>query len=231
MKSVVGVVGAWCVCSVALLLAQGAGSAPLAADATAPDIPGVVAAGARVQVLQSWDPALGGEAPISMPDGTLLFSQQDLGRVIKIGSDGTFSTYLDTKPNQVLGMAYDLKGRLIAAHRGEPNGLLVLAPERSVLAESFDGQAFCSPNDLGDRPEGRRLFYGQRLGEDLQVVGPPRRQPSTLLPRCCRARCRVTEVPSEAQWHPAESRRDAVRGQRFGLPVRARRSTWRPTAA
>ncbi len=149
MKCVVGVIGAWFILGSATLLGQSTGAAaPSAAETTAPDIPGVVAGGTRVQVLQTWEPSLGGEAPVSMPDGSLLFSQQDRGRVIKISSDGTFSTFLETAPNQILGLAYDLKGRLIAAHRGQPNGLVALAPERSVLAESFDGQAFSSPNDL-----------------------------------------------------------------------------------
>jgi gluconolactonase len=170
MKSFGGVLGVWCVMSSALLVGQSAATTPSAAETTAPDIPGVVAGGTRVQVLQSWEPALGGEAPVSMPDGSLLFSQQDLGRIIKIGSDGTFSTYLDTKPNQVLGLAYDLKGRLIAAHRGQPNGLLVLAPERSVLAESFEGQNFSSPNDLVIDQRGG-VYFTDNVSEKATKAG------------------------------------------------------------
>jgi gluconolactonase len=200
MKWFVGVIGAWCVFLSAPLLGQSAGTVPPAVETTAPDIPGVVAAGTKVQVLQTWDPALGGEAPISMPDGTLLFSQQDLGRVIKIGSDGAFSTYLETKPNQVLGLAYDLKGRLIAAHRGQPNGLVVLAPERSALAESFDGQPFSSPNDLVIDQKGGVYFtdnVSEKTTKSSQSSSGNKPVEAVYYRTAAGQVLRVTEVPSK----------------------------------
>ena len=141
-------VGAWCLVASPLLFGQAGGEVPKATETTAPDIPGVVAGGTKVQVIQTWNVDFAGEGPIGMPDGSLLFSQQLVNKIIKIDESGTFSTYLDTAPNQVIGLAYDLKGRLISASRGQPAGLLALAPRRAVLADKFEGQPFEGPNDL-----------------------------------------------------------------------------------
>jgi len=46
-------------------------------DTTAPDIPGVVAWGTRVQLIR--DLFQSTEGPIAMPDGSLLFTEQDAG--------------------------------------------------------------------------------------------------------------------------------------------------------
>jgi gluconolactonase len=127
---------------------QRAQEATVATETIAPDIPGVVAGGTKVAVLQRWAAEQGGEAPVGAPDGSLLFSQQDLGKIFKLQPDGSISTFIETHPNQVLGLAFDLTGRLISAHRGEPNGLVELSPERAVLADHFEGLPFGSPNDL-----------------------------------------------------------------------------------
>jgi gluconolactonase len=150
-----------------VVFAQSPAAAPSVAETTAPGIANVVAAGTRVRVIHTWEPTLGGEAPIAMPDGTLLYSQQDQHKIIRIDAAGNTSVYLDTTPNQVLGLAYDLKGRLIAAHRGEPNGLVVLAPTHAVLAEGFDGHAFASPNDLVvDRKGG--VYFTDNVSEKVK---------------------------------------------------------------
>ena len=62
---------AYCVVGSALVLAQGAGEVPRATETTAPNIRG-------------------------MPDGSLLFTHQDLKKIVKIDNNGKLSTYLDT---------------------------------------------------------------------------------------------------------------------------------------
>jgi gluconolactonase len=167
----------WCVLAASLLghgivIGQAAGQVASAPETIAPDIPGVVAGGTRVRVLQTWDPAQGGEGPVGAPDGSLLFSQQDLGKIFKIGPDGAFTVYLETKPNQILGLAYDMKGRLISTHRGEPNGIVALAPTRVVLADTFEGQPFGSPNDLVIDHKGG-VYFTDNVSERRRPAGTP----------------------------------------------------------
>ena len=79
----------WCLVGSAPLLGQARETIPTPTDTTAPNIPGVVAGGTKVQVLQTWDRGFGGEGPIGMPDGSLLFTQQDLVRVDRNGNSST----------------------------------------------------------------------------------------------------------------------------------------------
>src|SRR5438067_2314469 len=88
----------------------------------------------------------GTEGIISMPDGSVLFCEQNANKIIHIGLDGRFSTYLEDS-NRTIGLGYDRKGRLIAAQSREPR-VGVLMPARTTLADSFDGQPLVRPNDL-----------------------------------------------------------------------------------
>lgn len=123
------------------------GQAPAPApptDSTAPGIPGVIAAGAKVQLLASG--LQGTEGPIAAPDGTFLFTEQNANRITRIGADGRVTPYLSNS-NGTLGLAYDARGRLIAAQGTNPQ-IAVLSPTRDVLADSFDGMPLLRPNDL-----------------------------------------------------------------------------------
>lgn len=115
-------------------------------ETTAPEIPGVVRGGTRVQLIRDLFQAT--EGPIAMPDGSLLFTEQDAGdgRLVKIDKDDNISTYLDNT-NRTIGLAYDPKGRLLAAQSRIPR-IGVLSPTRSTLAEEYGGQPLIFPNDL-----------------------------------------------------------------------------------
>jgi len=174
MRVIAAQMTAWCVVGSALVLGQ---AAQTPTDTTAPDIPGVVAGGTKVQLIQTWDAGLGGEGPVAMPDGSVLFTQQNARKVIKIDKNGTLSTYLDTAPNQVLALAYDLKGRLIGTHRGQPYGVVVLAPTRSTLADRFEGQVFGRPNDLVIDKKGGVYFTDNTGPRPEQPPPPPGSKP------------------------------------------------------
>jgi gluconolactonase len=128
-------------------------------DTTAPDIPGVVAGRTRVQLIR--DLFQSTEGPIAMPDGSLLFTEQDAGdgRLVKIDKDGNISTYLDNT-NRTIGLAYDPKGRLIGAQSRIPR-VGVLAPARMTLAEEFEGVPLVFPNDLVVDKRGGVYFTDQ----------------------------------------------------------------------
>jgi len=103
-------------------------------DTTAPDIPGVVVGGTKVHLIR--DLFHSTESPIAMPDGSVLFTEQDAGdgRIVKIGLDGSISTFVDNT-NRTIGLAYDTKGRLVGAqsHIGR---IGVLYPTKATMEES-----------------------------------------------------------------------------------------------
>lgn len=158
---------ALCVLGSALVLAQAGGQSPPPADTTAPDIPGVVKGGAKVQLIKAG--FQGTEGPIAMPDGSLLFTEQNVNRLVKIDKDDKISTYVDDTKRTV-GLGYDPKGRLIGA--AQEGYILVLAPARAVLAEQFAGQRLSRPNDLViDRKGG--IYFTDPIPTAAQLAAVP----------------------------------------------------------
>jgi gluconolactonase len=113
-------------------------------DTTAPNIPGVVAAGTKIQLIAKG--LQGTEGPVAAPDGTLLFTEQNANRISKIDANGRVTPFL-SNTNGTIGLAFDSHGRLIAAQTINPQ-IAVLLPSRDVLADSFDGMPLLRPNDL-----------------------------------------------------------------------------------
>ncbi|MBF8300686.1 MAG: SMP-30/gluconolactonase/LRE family protein, partial [Acidobacteria bacterium] len=142
-------------------------------DTAAPDIPGVVAGGTRVQLIR--DLFQSTEGPIAMPDGSLLFTEQDAGdgRLVKIDKDGNVSTYLDNT-NRTIGLAYDPKGRLIGTQSRIPR-VGVLAPTRMTLASEYGGQPLVFPNDLVVDKKGG-IYFTDQVNERFRPP-PPGRKP------------------------------------------------------
>ena len=115
-------------------------------DTTAPDIPGVVRGGTKVQLIR--DLFHSTEGPIAMPDGSVLFTEQDAGdgQLVKIDKDDKISVFLQNT-NRTIGLAYDLKGRLVGVQSNIPR-VAVLAPTRMMLVEQVNGLPLVAPNDL-----------------------------------------------------------------------------------
>jgi gluconolactonase len=134
----------------AAALAQG-GEAFTPTETIAPDIPGVVAGGTRIQVVARG--LRGTEGPIAASDGALLLTEQTANVVTRIDAQGTRSTFLENT-NGSQGLTFDQKGRLIGVLPATRQ-VAVLAPVRAVLASAFEGQPFLGPNDLvADRKGG-----------------------------------------------------------------------------
>jgi gluconolactonase len=138
-----------CAFSVAVAT-QGRGGVPLppATDTVAPDIPGVVAGGTKVQLLK--EGLDGTEGPIAMPDGSVIFSEINANRLIRIAGDGTFSTFLENTGGTT-GLQFDRQGRLYAAV--VPWGTTkfsIIYPDaaKKVVIDNYDGKPFGRPNDL-----------------------------------------------------------------------------------
>jgi gluconolactonase len=168
------VVAATCAASVTLA-GQGRGAAPQppAVDTIAPDIPGVVAGGTKVQVLK--DGLDGTEGPIAMPDGSVIFSEINANRTIRIDHNGAFSTFLENTGGTT-GVAFDGQGRLFAAV--VPWGTTkfsIIYPEaaKKVVIDNYDGKPFGRPNDLAIARNGGMYFTDSANATPRPPEGPP----------------------------------------------------------
>lgn len=170
---------AGCVLAAALAAAQGPGGGQEgpppdpSRELTAPDIPGVVKGGTKVEFIRAG--FNGTEGVIAMPDGSVLFTEQDADRIIRIDAAGTISTYLENT-NRTIGLAYDPKGRLIGTQSRDPK-VGVLHPTRTVLADSFEGQPLVRPNDLVIDRRGGIYFTDPIPGANRFREPPPGRRP------------------------------------------------------
>ncbi len=100
------------------------------------------------------------EGPVYLVDGTLLFSDIPANRIYT----GTKDVFRDPS-NKSNGLTLDREGRLIAAEhesrrvtRTEKDGSI------TVLAESFEGKKFNSPNDVVVRSDGMIFFTDPPYG-------------------------------------------------------------------
>jgi gluconolactonase len=121
---------------------------PPPAETIAPNIPGVVSAGTKVEPIK--DGFMGTEGPIGMPDGSLIFTETNANRITKIDANGNTALFLENT-NGSNGLAWDSKGRLISVQTTPGNtkiGVIYPANAVSILADNFEGKPFGRPNDL-----------------------------------------------------------------------------------
>ena len=138
--------------STAALLAAGvlafitSASAQDAAPVTTPAISGVVAAGTPIKLIK--DGFDGTEGPLPLADGSLLFTENRADRVIRIGADGSISTFLENA-NGINALAAGANGELYGVQTLKPRvGVVYPRAQEKVLADAHDGTAFSRPNDL-----------------------------------------------------------------------------------
>jgi len=156
--------------------AQGQAAPPPATDTVAPDIPGVVAGGTRVQVIK--EGFRGTEGPIALPDGTLIFTETQVSQLTRIDQDGNTSTFLENT-NGSNGLAFDAKGRLISVQTtpGQTRiGVIYPKGSEAVLADNYEGKPFGRPNDLVVDKKGGVYFT------DPGVTAPPNAPPPSTPP-------------------------------------------------
>lgn len=129
-------------------LAQGGGQegASPPASFTATSIPGVVAAGTTIELVEA---GLGRtEGPLAMQDGSMLVSGRN--SILKADLSDDVSTFIEDS-NQTNAMGWDHQGRLISVQRARGNekvGVLYPPEQVTTLADDYQGQPFASLNDL-----------------------------------------------------------------------------------
>jgi gluconolactonase len=128
------------------------------ADTFATDIPGVVAAGTKVQLMKQG--LQGAQGATSDREGNLLFTERTSNKIWKLDNDGNFSSFLEDT-NATNSFLFDPKGRVIGVER-MPQQVGTLAPARTVLADKFEGHPFGNLNDLAIDKRGGVYFTDDR---------------------------------------------------------------------
>ena len=129
-------------------LAQGGSRerAPAPASFTAPAIPGVVAAGTKIELVAT---DLGRtEGPVAMPDGSMLVSGRNT--ILRVDASDNVTTFIEDS-NATNAMGWDPQGRLVSVQRARGNERVgVLYPPEAVttLADNYQGRPFNALNDL-----------------------------------------------------------------------------------
>ncbi len=117
------------------------------AQEVTPAIKGVVAAGTRIEFIK--EGFQGTEGPITLPDGTLIFTETAANRLTRIAADGSTSSWLENT-NGANALAFNRQGELVAVVTGNPKGIAVLYPQDKarLLVDNYQGKPFGRPNDL-----------------------------------------------------------------------------------
>ena len=123
--------------------AQAPAAQPPATDKVTPDIPGVVKAGTKIEIVASG--LRGSDAGVGMPDGSVLVVGN--GGVIKFDPAGNMTTIVENS-DQAAGLTIDSKGRVIAAQYTKKVSVIYPKGSEEVLTSSFDGKPYIRPNDL-----------------------------------------------------------------------------------
>ena len=129
-------------------LAQRGGrpEAPPPASFTAPSIPGVVAAGTKIELVNA--ELRRTEGPVAMQDGSMLVSSTN--SILKVDLSDNVSTFVENS-NGTNGMGWDGQGRLISVQRGKGNekvGVLYPPDKVTTLADNYQGKPFDALNDM-----------------------------------------------------------------------------------
>lgn len=153
---------------------QGRGAPPPpATDTVAPGIPGVVAAGAKVHVIK--EGFNGSEGTITLPDGSVIFSETTANRTIKIDKDDNVSTFLEDT-NGANGMFFDQEGRLFVTQVPfGSGGISIIYPPaaKRTLVKDFDGKPFGRANDLTVDKKGGVYFSDSANAAPMPPGGVP----------------------------------------------------------
>lgn len=122
-------------------------AAAQAQEAVTPAIPGVVNAGTRIELIK--DGFKGTEGPIAAPDGSVLFTENQNDKIIRIALDGSTSVYLEGA-NGSNALAFAPNGDLVTVQTLDPK-VGVIQPKgnaRALVGKVDGGLNLGRPNDL-----------------------------------------------------------------------------------
>jgi len=136
-------------------------------EVTITAIPGVIAAGAKWTIAHQSDK--NSDGIVGVPDGGLLFAQEQTSSINKLDKNGKVSAFL-TNGHGVGAVSIGPKGRILAVERTctdpgakpdeckEPTAISALTPARKVLADNYMGKNLGRINDLVADKKGGAYF-------------------------------------------------------------------------
>ncbi|TAK94413.1 MAG: SMP-30/gluconolactonase/LRE family protein [Aquabacterium sp.] len=140
-----------------------------AAASVATAIPGVVEAGARIELIK--EGFTGTEGPVALPDGSLIFTETQANRVTRIAPDGSTSVFVEGS-NGANGLGFTSNGDLYAVQVLKPRvGIIFPPPKVKTLADNYEGKPFGRPNDLVVDQKGNVYFTDS--GANPPAAGQP----------------------------------------------------------
>ncbi len=149
-----------------------------AEDPVTPAIPGVSAGGVIIELIK--DGFKGTEGPIGYSDGSLLFTETNENRIVRIAPDNTVSTFLENS-NGANGLALNAGGEIIAVQTLKPQvGIVYPADKQKVFAENFEGVAFQRPNDVVLHKSGGIYFTDSGTRPTKENPNPPASHPGVF---------------------------------------------------
>lgn len=147
-------------------------------DPVTPAIPGVAAGGVVIETIK--EGFKGTEGPIGYSDGSLLFTETNENRVVRIAPDNTVSTFLENS-NGANGLALNASGEIIAVQTLKPKvGIIYPANKQKTFAENFEGVAFQRPNDVVLHKSGGIYFTDSGTRPTKENPNPPPSHPGVF---------------------------------------------------
>jgi gluconolactonase len=147
-------------------------------DPVTPAIPGVAAGGIVIETIK--EGFKGTEGPIAYTDGSLLFTETNENRIVRIAPDNTVSTFLENS-NGANGLALSANGELIAVQTLKPQvGIIYPADKQKVFAENFESVAFQRPNDVVIDKSGGVFFTDSGTRPTKEIPNPPVSNPGVF---------------------------------------------------
>ncbi|MGZ5010646.1 MAG: SMP-30/gluconolactonase/LRE family protein [Methylobacter sp.] len=149
-----------------------------AEDPVTPAIPGVSAGGVIIELIK--DGFKGTEGPIGYSDGSLLFTETNDNRIVRIAPDNTVSTFLENS-NGANGLALNASGELIAVQTLKPQvGVIYPTDKQKTFTENFEGVAFQRPNDVVLHKSGGIYFTDSGTRPTKDNPNPPPSHPGVF---------------------------------------------------
>jgi gluconolactonase len=158
-----------------IALAQGQ-PPPVVAETTATAIPGVIAAGTKIEVIKSG--FTGTEGPVTLPNGDLIFTETQANRITRIDKDTNQTSVFLENTNGSNGLGFDAKGRLISVQTtpgATKIGVIYPKGSEATITDNFDGKPYGRPNDLVVAKNGG--VYFSEPGPNATPGQPPPKPP------------------------------------------------------
>ncbi|WP_262964105.1 SMP-30/gluconolactonase/LRE family protein [Methylobacter psychrophilus] len=147
-------------------------------DPVTPPIPGVAAGGVVIELIK--DGFKGTEGPIGYSDGSLLFTETQANRIIRIAPDNTVSTFLENS-NGANGLALNASGEIIAVQTLKPQvGIIYPLDKQKTFTENFEGTPFQRPNDVVLDKSGGIFFTDSGTRPTKEIPTPPVSHPGVF---------------------------------------------------